>query len=330
MIGLSFTVTNIDTVIQIYDQIQIIRYDLSTINPPETPIGDPSVLIGWAVVSGTVDFPVPIDLVAGQTFYQSYDPVGESTDWFSSRYYDSITGSYSAWSAPIVGGEGDIYYDPVYDSEMNYTAEELAIIKRIRIYIGDPLGLRREFGEEALGSIHPDGKTFQLAEKGWPVYITMGGKSFTDKFNPSVNGYKYLKFQEIIDTICTGCATIENVCGDEVVKQFKQGVDIWYYVFRNSDRQIMDAYDSCPPPLGLTITTATTQAFMLQTAIDLLTKELIEDATEDGAKVVDEGSSYDPSSGLKTRKEILDDLKKQLKDLTKVLMFGGLQGVLID
>ena len=330
MIGLSFTVTNIETVIQIYDQIQVIRYDLSTINPPETPIGDPSVLLGWSVVSGTIDFPVPIDLVVGQTFYQSYDPVGEATDWFSSRYYDSITGSYSAWSEPIIGGEGDIYYDPVYASEMTYTTEELAIIKRIRIYIGDPLGLRREFGEEALGSIHPDGKTFQLAEKGWPVYITMGGKSFTDKFNPSVNGYKYLKFQEIIDTICTGCATIENVCGDEVVKQFKQGVDIWYYVFRNSDRQIMDAYDSCPPPLGLTITTATTQAFMLQTAIDLLTKELIEDATEDGAKVVDEGSSYDPSSGLKTRKEILDDLKKQLKDLTKVLMFGGLQGVLID
>ena len=330
MIGLSFTVTNIETVIQIYDQIQVIRYDLSTINPPETPIGDPSVLLGWSVVSGTIDFPVPIDLVVGQTFYQSYDPVGEATDWFSSRYYDSITGSYSAWSEPIIGGEGDIYYDPVYDSEMTYTTEELAIIKRIRIYIGDPLGLRREFGEEALGSIHPDGKTFQLAEKGWPVYITMGGKSFTDKFNPSVNGYKYLKFQEIIDTICTGCATIENVCGDEVVKQFKQGVDIWYYTFRNSDRQIMDAYDSCPPPLGLTTTTATTQAFMLQTAIDLLTKELIEDATEDGAKVVDEGSSYDPSSGLKTRKEILDDLKKQLKDLTKVLMFGGLQGVLID
>jgi len=331
MIGLSFVIENIDLVLQIYDQVQIIRYDTITINPPETPIGQPEVLMDWTVVSGTIEFPVPISLLPAVDFYQIYDPYGEAEDWYSSRYYDSITGSYSAWSPPILGGEGDLYYDPIYPPENSeLTVEEKAIIKRIRIYIGDPVGLKREYGEEALASIHPDGKVFELSEKGWPVYITMGGKGFTDKFNPSVNGYRYLKFQQVVNDACNKCIPLNTVCGDAVEKNMVQSVDIWYYTFRNSDRQILEAYDSCPPPPGLTSATSNSQAYMLQTAIDLLQKELLEDASEDGAVVKDEGTSYDPSSGLRVRKELLDGLKKQLKDVVNSLMLKGITGVLID
>jgi hypothetical protein len=69
---------------------------------------------------------------------------------------------------------------------------------------------------------------------------------------------------------------------------------------------------------------------MLQTAIDLIRKELLEDAAEDGARIVDDRTSYDPSSGQKIRKAILDDLIKQLRDLVNSLKMNGITGVLID
>ena len=213
---------------------------------------------------------------------------------------------------------------------MEYSDEDQLIIDRIRLYIGDPLGIAREFGEEALASLHPDGKTYGLAQKGWPVYITMGGKGFTGKFNPSVNGYRYLKFQELVNDVCYACAEGPDLCGDTSVKLITQGVDIWYYTFRNSDRQIMEAYDTCPPPPGLTTTNATSQAYILQTAIDLLTKEIFEDATEDGAYIKDKDTVYDPKPGLSVRKALLDDLRKQLKDLTNSLLMKGITGVLVD
>jgi len=192
------------------------------------------------------------------------------------------------------------------------------------------VSLIREYGEEAMASIHPDGKTYELAEKGWPVFITMGGKAFTDTLNPSVNGYKYLKFQEYIDEICSTCSGITNVCGAEVIREIEQSVDIYYYTFRNSDRKIMAAYDSCPVPPQLDESTATPSIYMIQTAIDILRKELLEDATEDGAAVRDEGSSYSPEAGLKIRRELLKDLQKRLDDMIKVLMMQGISGVLID
>jgi hypothetical protein len=61
-----------------------------------------------------------------------------------------------------------------------------------------------------------------------------------------------------------------------------------------------------------------------------LRKELIEDATESGARIVDEGSSYNPEAGLKIRKALLDDLKERLDEMIKSLMMSGLSGVLID
>lgn len=169
-----------------------------------------------------------------------------------------------------------------------------------------------------------------MDEMGWPSYINMGGVQYTSTDNPSVNGYRFLRFKGFIDDVCSECVTYSGVCGEDVVKDVTNGVDIWYYTFRNSDRQIMEAYDNCPPPAPLTTTTATSEAYMLQTSIDLLRKELWEDSTEDGAAIKDEGSTYNPEPGLKVRKELLDDLKKRLEDLKKAVMLSGITGVLID
>lgn len=330
MIGITFNVENIATVLQAYNQIQCIRYISDITEQPETPVGTIVSLTDWAVVSGTEAYPFPIDLESGTTIYMGYDPLGDATDWYSSRYYNSTNDAASAWSAPILGSEGDLFYDPIYPDEVSISDEDMAIITRIRTYIGDPKGLRREFGEEALASLHPDRKTFELAEKGWPVYITMGGKAFTSSSNPAVNGYRYLRFQEPVDDICYSCLEDENLCGDVTTKLMTSSIDVWYQTFRLSDKQILAAYDNCFPPPPLTTSTANTQCYVLQTAIDLITQELFEDSIEDGRKLQDDKSVYDPSSGMAIRKGLLDKLKKDLDDLVKSLMFTDLQGVLID
>lgn len=330
MIGLTFNVDNIELILQAFDQIQIIRYIEFSDDQPDTPVGQLITLADWVAVSGTDDYPIPVNLVAGTTAYAAYDPVGIATDWYSSRYYDSGTGTYSAWSTPVLGNDADLYYDPVYSDETTITTEDQAIIDMIRLYIGDPKRLSREFGEEALASLHPDRRTFELSEKGWPVYITMGGVGFTGLSNPVVHGYRYLKFQEPVDDICYSCDEAENICGDVTTKLIADGINIWYHTFRHSDKEILAAYDNCFPPVGLTTETATTQCYVLQTAINLITKELFEDAVEDGADIDDDKTSYSPAPGLEVRKGLLDSLKKDLEDLIKSLKMADISGVLID
>lgn len=335
MINLTFTVDNITTVTQVFNRIQIRRLADGVPTPPTSPVTDLVAFSNYTTVSGydTISSVVgtsDVILHSGYSQYYFTDPDGEAFDWYISRYYSSNSGATSGWADPILGEPGDLYYDPVYPPEIAYGSEDQAIIDRIRLYIGDPIGLRREYGDDALSSIHTDGRTYELDEKGWPCYVTMGGKSYTNTVDPSINGYKFLRFSEFIDDTCITCSGITNLCGEDVTREIVNGVDIWYYTFRNSDRQIMEAYDSAPPPPGLTTTTATSEAYMLQTSIDILYKELWEDATEDGAAIRDEGSTYDPEPGLKIREQMLDKLKKKLDDLIDVIMLSGIQGVRVD
>jgi hypothetical protein len=307
MILLTFTVDNINTVIQIYNQILIER-GTSESGPFTTVTG-----VG------------PVYLAAGQTIYTENDLTGTATDWYISRYYSSTTGALSDWSDPVLGEPGDIYYNPLFPAEVSYGTQDQLIIDRIRIYIGDPVGLRREYGEEAASSIHPDGKTYEMDNKGWPADVHMNNVAYNTSADPTVNGYRYLRFSDFIDvtvteTIVSGCET----------RTLTHGVDIWYYTFRHSDREIMEAYNTCPPPPGLTTATATSEHYMLQTAIDLLMQENWEDVIEDGARIRDEGSSYDPSPGLRMRDDLIDKLQKRLDDAIKASILSGIEGVLID
>ncbi len=329
MINLTFNVGNIDAVMRVYDRIQVRRYTGTP--PPTVPvdIDDYTTISGSDTINGRTDVS-DILLNSRYTEYYFLDGAGVATDWYISRYYSDIDGSASAWADPIIGEAGDIYYDPVYPPEVEYGTEDQLIIDRIRLYIGDPKGLSREYGEEALSSIHSDGKVYELDEFGWPAFINMGGTQYTSSDNPTVNGYKFLRFDEYINDICTSCVTYSGSCGDDITKEVTSGVDIWYYTFRVSDRQIMEFYDSCPPPAPLTTTTATAEVYMVQTAIDILRSELFHDSTENGSAIRDEGSVYNPEPGLKIRKDLLDDLLKRRDDLINSLQLTGIQGVLID
>lgn len=333
MISLTITVDNVSEIISIFDRIEIRRYIGG--GTPISPVTDLLAFSEYTTLSGidTISNRSGISDVILNPLYGTYyftDPEGEATDWYISRYFDLQTEVTSGWSDPIQGEPGDLYYNPQFPPEISYGTSDQMVIDRIRLYIGDPLGLRREYGEDALSSIHLDGKTYEMDETGWPAYINMGGVQFISTDNPSVNGYRFLRFRTYIDDVCTQCVTYSGSCGESVVKEVTNGVDIWYYTFRHSDRQIMEAYASCPPPSPLTTANANSEVYMVQTAIDLLRKELWEDATEDGAAIRDEGSHYNPEPGLKIRKQLLDDLTKRRDDLVKVLMLTGITGVLID
>jgi len=322
MIRLTFTVDNISTVSEIYDRIEIRRSSSTTeptYNDPSWESIPYSDIIPDSSYYTTVDTDGNIILSPTRSVYVIIDRNGNAADWYSSRYFSTTTsGIESLWSDPVLGEEGDLYYNPLYPEENGgYGTSDKRIIDRIRMLIGDPVGLRREYGEEAYSSVHPDGRVYEMDEKGWPANIIMGGIPFNDGTNPYVNGYKYLLFTEDISKSVMVSGTLQTV-------------DIWYYTFRHSDREIMEAYDNTPPPLGLTEVTATPEAYMLACAIDLIRSEFILDATEDGATITDEGSKYDPSPGLKARKDLLDDLKKKLDDLVKTLILSGIEGVLID
>jgi hypothetical protein len=80
----------------------------------------------------------------------------------------------------------------------------------------------------------------------------------------------------------------------------------------------------------LTIDNATTQSYVLYTAKRLLQLENWHDAIEDGAKIGDEGSTYDPSPGFNFRKALLDDINDDLDDLIQSLMLRGIEGVRVE
>jgi len=311
MIRLTFTVDNINTVIQVYNRIQIQR--------SSTEFG----------TYEAIDSLGPIMLSGGVSTYIVDDSTGVSTDWYILRYYSTITNFFSEWSSPILYKVGNIFYNPLYPEEINYEAAQKLTINRIRRLIGDPIRLRREYGEDAMASVHMDSKTFELPVTGWPVSIIMGGTNFNSLSNPEVDDYKYLKFNDYIGDICEECVTYSG-CASDIEKTIPMGIDIWYYTFRHSDRQIMDAYDNCPPPPPLTMATTNADVYMLQTAIDLLRQELWEDSVEDGASIKDDTTNYNPEPGLRIRKQLLDDLEKKLEKQVKILMLSGISGVLID
>lgn len=319
VINLTINIDDPSTVSLVYDVILLERHAGNT--PDDGP---------WAALtdlSGPDAAGSPgnnyIELNAVQTSYSVIDTSGDPDWWYRSYYYNTTTSGYSGYSEAVRGDSPDLFYNPLYPSELTLSESEKLVLNEIRRLIGDPVDLRREYGEDAASSIHPDGKTYELDEKGWPVSVTMGNIPFNEGTDPTVNGYRYLIFSDLIDTIVIQCSGIPP-------RTYEYGVDIWYYTFRWSDRQIMQAYDNCPVPPGLTEANADTRAYMLYTAIRLLQSENWHDAIEDGALVRDEGTTYDPSPGFRFREDLLDDLKKQMDELTKSLMLRGIEGVRVE
>ena len=328
MIYLTINVDTIAQVLQVFNRVEIMKY--IGIGVPASPVSLPTLHLDYEPVSSGIDEisgrSGVSDVWLSSQYSQYYftDPDGSAEDWYISRYYHHTTHAASGWADPILGEAGDLFYNPFYGVEVEYGTSDQNVIDRIRLLIGDPIGLNREYGECAESSIHGDGKTYQMDETGWPCLITMNGVSYNETTNPTVNGYKFLRFNDFIDvpiTVTSGGRT------------YQEGIDIYYYTFRKSDRQIMEAYNRTPIPPYLSSANVTAEAYMLACAYDVLTSESWEAIYEDGAIFKDDRTGYNPSPGLELREDMLDKLKKRLDDLIDALKktaFARVTGVLVD
>lgn len=318
MATLTINVSNIPGVLSLYSKVQIKHYTGSD-TPPE--ILDLSyyedLATGIDIVNSRTDVSdVNLNLTYSQYYFE--DPLGTDSDYYISRYSNSDDTVYSAWSLPIQASSDGFDYNPLFPSEVQYSAADNLVIKKLRLLVGDPTDLVRLHGEEDLPNLHSDRKVFELSDKGWPYSIRLFNTQYTSYTNPSVNGYKYLRFNTSIDSSVTTISGIDTT------------VDVWYTTFRFSDKQLMDAYDNCLPPSPLTTTNCTQDIYLMQTAYDLLSSEAWELAVGDGAEIADTRDTYNPASGLTARDKLLARLKKQLDDAVKARRFVGMGGVRID
>lgn len=318
MITITITVENLTDVLTIFSKIELLRYNGSS--TPLTPINVSEFVIIANGIDQINNRTNVSDVLLSPTYSQYYfiDPDGDSDSWYISRYANNTGSTTSGWSDPIQGDEDDMFYNPMYPDEVAYGTVDKQIINKLRLFIGDPINLHRSYGEEALSYFHNDNMVFELQEKGWPTSINIYGRQYTSSADPYVNGYKYLKFNTPVNLTNT---TISGV---------QQSIDVWFYTFRHSDRQLMEAYDTCLPPSPLTTVNCTQDIYLMQTAYDLLNNESWELAIEDGSEIVDGRDTYNPSSGLVARDKLLTRLRKQLDDVIKSKRFVGIGGVRID
>lgn len=267
--------------------------------------------------AGTYTHLVDIPLVAGRTMYSHEHAAGTDDTWYKSSIYDNINEVECCWSDPVKGISPALYHYATYPRECDYDGDDSIIIRKIRRLVGDLEGLNRLYidgsDEYTLSSaLQPDEYTVNLNEKGWPVHISLNDTEKTNLNDPIVQGYQYLTF--------SGTLSENDV------------IDIWYYTFKFSNREIYEAYGDTMIPPGLTSSNVTQDHLVLQASIDLLENMTSADMVDDGARVVDDQSTYDPSPGLVERDRTIKRLRAMLDALIKQYRYdmSGLAGVLID
>jgi len=306
MIRLTIQVADIDNVMLLYSYIRIYRSDAR---------------------DGTYTHLAFVALVPNQSEYIYDDITGTPDYWYKSSYYRDET-MESALSDPAQGVSPSLFMGATYPSEIDFDTEQSTIIRKIRRYIGDNKSLSRIYLEdcedESCNYIHEDGKTLELDEKGWPVYVSLrvlsdsAAEEKTELDDPTVQGYKFLTF--------SGTLKSATQCMYSII-------DIWYYTFKYSDREIYESYGDAMIPANVPTDRVTQDHLVLQASIDLLENMTSEDMTEDGASIRDDQSLYDPSPGLRERDKTIGRLKKMLDDLVKESLRGAMMsvtGVLID
>lgn len=301
MIRLTIHVENIDTVIGVFSHIRL-----------------------YSSTDETGDYTsfAFIELLPGVSTY-TYDHLTGTEDvWYKSSYWSSLL--ESGLSDPTQGRAPALFHWATYPDEFTFDVEDKKIIRSIRRYIGDFPKMERLYIDDAdaiCSSIHDDGKTIDLGMKGWPVYISI--RQFSDdsevllnknsEDDPIVQGYRYLTFS----------GTLNSGIRNDII-------DIWFYNFKFSDREVYEAYGDSMIPPGLTSSTVTKDHLILQASIDLIENMTSEDMVDDGAIIRDDASAYDPSPGLRERDKTLKRLKGMLDQLIKQYMMSGITGVLVD
>ena len=238
-----------------------------------------------------------LSLSAGTSTYNYTDATGTADHWYKSRYYNPTTLAYSSYSDAVKGEEAELYHNITYPQQTYLGTTDETKVKKIRVLIGDVKEVRREYQAECQSSVSEDGHTYELDQKGWPLYISLSNVEMTGSNNPYFDGYRYLTFSGTIGT--------------------SDSIDLWYYTFRWSDSEILDHYNNALIPAGLTSTSVTTDHLILQTAIDLLEAENWRDYIENGAILVDSDTRWDPSPGYRARESAIKRLQKRLDDLVK-------------
>jgi len=294
MIKLTIEVSNIDVIISLYNQIRVYTSDSE---------------------SGTYTYITSITLLAGVSTYYYTHVTGDSDTWYRSSYYNTTTESESSFSNAVRGEEPTLYQDATYPEEYSFDADEELVIRRIRRYIGDfkQLGRLYSDGSEACSSVMDDNSTIDVGEKSWPVYVSINSSEYTTIEDPVVQGYRYLTF--------SGSITSSDV------------IDVWYYTFKFSDRQIYEAYGDAMLPPNVPSAVVSQDHLVLQSAIDLLENMTAEDLVDSGAMIRDDQTVYDPSYGFRERGSLIGRLQKQLDALISESVRSsmlGLTGVLID
>ena len=308
MIRITISVDDIDQVIRVYRYIRLYK----------------SVDTGVDAEWGAYEHLAFILLEPGQSLYYYDDVLGTPDYWYRSSYYTSDT-LESSLSDPARGIAPTLYHTATYPIELGLEYCDQLIVRKIRRLIGDLKGLSRLYisntEDTSCQYIHEDGKTVELEEKGWPVYISLQYTGHTPEektslSDPTVQGYKYLTFS---GTLASG--------GELPI------IDIWYYDFKFSDREVYEAYGDAMVPARVPTTMVTQDHLILQAAIDLLENMTSEDMTEDGATIRDDQTLYDPSPGLRERDKTLRRLRAQLDDLIEETIQNQIilhTGVLID
>lgn len=297
MINLTIEVADISVVITMYDQIKIYTSDEE---------------------NGTYTYLDSISLQAGVSIYTYLHLAGTTDTWYKSSYYNITTFVESSLSNAARGSAPSLYHTVSYPQEYDFDADEEIMIRKIRRLIGDIKGLENLYadGTEFCSSILQDGKTIDLGEKGWPVYISINDVEYTSLDDPIVQGYQYLTFS----------GTLNSGVQNDVI-------NIWYHTFKFSDREVYEAYGDAMIPPFVPADCVSQDHLMLQAAIDLLMSMYAEDVIDDGASVRDDMTLYDPSPGLRERDKLIKQFRKQLDGLVQECIKSrmlGLSGVLID
>jgi len=264
-------------------------------------------------------FGTRLPLLEGVGRYSYTDVFGNADSWYRWSYYDVDAPSESSLSEAARGTvSGSSYRGASYPAESYLSSVEQSAVLRVRQLIGDPKTINRDYISSATSydNVSQDGYSVELDNpKGWPLSVSIDGVPFTTINDPVVRGYQFVTFSG---------TQISTVSGT---------VDIWYESFRFSDAEILEAYTSVDPPIGLSAAQSTAEMYEIQTAIRLLESELRGFMATSSSKVsIYEEISIDPSSGLVARQKDLEALRKRMKDLVTATTSNNLTifGVRID
>ena len=189
----------------------------------------------------------------------------------------------------------------MYPPEQVFSVEELEIVFRIRQLIGDEKEVYVDDGTVGadIQSV-ASGTMYQLQEPlGWPQEVYVNDVEFTSSSNPSVVGYKYLKFSS--GALTTGAS-----------------LTVVYDHFRHSDLTVLNVYDTSAftyltGQCNLTVEELGVDLLVLAAAYILLQKDLnvyVKSAVE----LQDSDSRYDASSRPRYLSDLLDKIGKALTD----------------